>query len=186
METSARLSSAGGWSMRSGDQRSAHGPRAVTSLYWLLVYRLVTARHAYGTGPRRPHSSSHRGNGRRPPSGTSSRPRGLLGEPGERSDTSSEAGRASDSERSVRLRRRGDGGPEVERGRSQSKRDDDQGRVSLHRGRRTAIDDPKSQRTVPVVQVQPGTTALLRALKARQAADMLALGVGSTRRRAWC
>ena len=54
------------------------------------------------------------------------------------------------------------------------------GRVLLD-GHRTAADDPKStasRRTVPVEQIRPGTVALLRALKARQAADRLALGPG--------
>jgi hypothetical protein len=54
------------------------------------------------------------------------------------------------------------------------------GRVLLD-GHRTAIDDPKStasRRTVPVEQIRPGTVALLRALKARQAADRLGLGPG--------
>jgi integrase len=52
------------------------------------------------------------------------------------------------------------------------------GRVLLD-GNRTATDDPKStasRRTVPVEEIQPGTVALLRALKARQAADRLLLG----------
>jgi hypothetical protein len=56
----------------------------------------------------------------------------------------------------------------------------ERGRVPVG-GRRTAIDDPKSaasRRTVSVEGVQPGTVALLRALKARQAADRLALGRG--------
>jgi integrase len=54
------------------------------------------------------------------------------------------------------------------------------GRVLLD-GNRTATDDPKStasRRTVPVEEIQPGTVALLRALKARQAADRLLLGTG--------
>lgn len=54
------------------------------------------------------------------------------------------------------------------------------GRVLLD-GHRTATDDPKStasRRTVPVEEVQPGTVALLRTLRARQAADRLALGAG--------
>jgi integrase len=54
------------------------------------------------------------------------------------------------------------------------------GRVVLD-GHRTATDDPKStasRRTVPVEEIQPGTGALLRALRARQAADRLALGSG--------
>jgi integrase len=53
------------------------------------------------------------------------------------------------------------------------------GRVLLD-GHRTATDDPKSsasRRTVPVEDIQPGTIALLRALKARQAADKLRVGV---------
>jgi site-specific recombinase XerC len=56
------------------------------------------------------------------------------------------------------------------------------GRVLLD-GHRTATDDPKStasRRTVPVEEVQPGTVALLRTLRARQAADRLALGAGYT------
>jgi len=55
------------------------------------------------------------------------------------------------------------------------------GRVALGGGRRTVTEEPKSsasRRTVEVEQVQPGTVALLRALKARQAADRLALGAG--------
>jgi integrase len=54
------------------------------------------------------------------------------------------------------------------------------GRVLLD-GHRTATDDPKStasKRTVPVEEIQPGTVALLRSLKARQAADRLGLGSG--------
>jgi integrase len=54
------------------------------------------------------------------------------------------------------------------------------GRVLLD-GKRTATDDPKSSashRTVPVEDIQPGTVALLRSLKARQAADRLVSGVG--------
>jgi integrase len=50
------------------------------------------------------------------------------------------------------------------------------GRVLLD-GRPT--DDPKSaasRRTVPVEEIQPGTVALLRSLRARQAADRLVLG----------
>jgi len=53
-----------------------------------------------------------------------------------------------------------------------------QGRVLLD-GHRTAVDDPKSAaswRTVPVESMHPGTVALLRSLKARQAADRLAAG----------
>ncbi len=52
------------------------------------------------------------------------------------------------------------------------------GRVLLGNGR-TTVDDPKSsasRRTVPVEQIQPGTLAMLRSLKARQAAQRLALG----------
>lgn len=52
------------------------------------------------------------------------------------------------------------------------------GRVLLD-GKRTATDDPKSAaswRTVPVESMHPGTVALLRSLKARQAADRLAAG----------
>jgi integrase len=54
------------------------------------------------------------------------------------------------------------------------------GRVLLD-GRRTATDDPKSsasRRTISVDEIQPGTVALLRSLKARQAADRLSLGSG--------
>jgi integrase len=54
------------------------------------------------------------------------------------------------------------------------------GRVLLD-GRRTATDDPKStasRRTISVDEIQPGTVALLRTLKARQAADRLSLGAG--------
>ena len=54
------------------------------------------------------------------------------------------------------------------------------GRVLLD-GQRTATDDPKSsasRRTVPVEEIQPGTAALLRSLRARQAADRLILGSG--------
>jgi integrase len=54
------------------------------------------------------------------------------------------------------------------------------GRVLLD-GHRTAIDDPKStasRRTVPAEQIRPGTVAMLRALKARQAADRLMIGPG--------
>lgn len=50
-------------------------------------------------------------------------------------------------------------------------------------GHRTATDDPKSsasRRTVPVEDIQPGTVALLRALKARQAADKLRVGAAYT------
>jgi integrase len=53
------------------------------------------------------------------------------------------------------------------------------GRVSLDGGQRTATGDPKSaasKRTVPVEGIQPGTVRLLKALKARQKADRLALG----------
>jgi integrase len=52
------------------------------------------------------------------------------------------------------------------------------GRVLLD-GHRTATDDPKStasRRTVPVEEIQPGTVALLRSLRARQAADRLLAG----------
>jgi integrase len=55
------------------------------------------------------------------------------------------------------------------------------GRVLLGGGRGTAIDDPKSKashRTVPVETMHPGTVALLRTLKAREAADRLILGSG--------
>jgi integrase len=54
------------------------------------------------------------------------------------------------------------------------------GRVLLD-GHRTATDDPKSSashRTVPVEELHPGTVALLRSLRARQAADRLVLGTG--------
>lgn len=52
------------------------------------------------------------------------------------------------------------------------------GRVALD-GKRTTTDDPKSAaswRTVPVESMHAGTVALLRTLKARQAADRLAAG----------
>jgi integrase len=56
------------------------------------------------------------------------------------------------------------------------------GRVALAGTRsRTVTEEPKSsasRRTVPVEEIQPGTVALLRALKARQAADRLMLGSG--------
>lgn len=70
----------------------------------------------------------------------------------------------------------------------------DRGEVKIERGRvlldghRTAIDEPKSKaskRTVPVEDIQPGTTALLRSLKAGQAQDRLMLGRG-TWTRDWC
>ncbi len=54
------------------------------------------------------------------------------------------------------------------------------GRVLLD-GHRTATDDPKSsasRRTISVDEAQPGTVALLRSLRARQAADRLSLGAG--------
>jgi integrase len=51
------------------------------------------------------------------------------------------------------------------------------GRVKLV-GARTTTDDPKSRKTVPVEDIQPGTVALLRSLKARQAAGRLVLGAG--------
>jgi integrase len=54
------------------------------------------------------------------------------------------------------------------------------GRVLLD-GHRTAIDDPKSKasrRAVPVDDMHPGTVALLRSVRARQAADRLILGAG--------
>jgi site-specific recombinase XerC len=57
------------------------------------------------------------------------------------------------------------------------------GRVVLD-GHRTATDDPKSsasRRTVPVEDMHRGTTALLRALRARQAQDRLRLGLGIPR-----
>jgi hypothetical protein len=53
-------------------------------------------------------------------------------------------------------------------------------------GHRTATDDPKSKaswRTVPVEDMHSGTGALLRSLKARQAADRLVLGI--TQRPGW-
>jgi integrase len=65
--------------------------------------------------------------------------------------------------------------------------DIDRGEVKIEAGRvlldgsRTTIDEPKSkasQRSVPVEDIQPGTTVLLRSLRARQAADRLALGSG--------
>lgn len=52
------------------------------------------------------------------------------------------------------------------------------GRVALD-GKRTATDDPKSAaswRTVPVESMHTGTVALLKSLRARQAADRLAAG----------
>jgi integrase len=57
------------------------------------------------------------------------------------------------------------------------------GRVSLDGGSRTATDDPKSKaskRVVAVEDLQPGTVPLLRALKARQAAERLAAGAAYT------
>jgi integrase len=55
-----------------------------------------------------------------------------------------------------------------------------QGRVQLQDGsQRSVVDEPKSaqrRRTVPVEVIHPGTVSLLRALKARQAADRLAAG----------
>ena len=54
------------------------------------------------------------------------------------------------------------------------------GRVLLD-GHRTATEGPKSSashRTVPVEAMHPGTVALLRTLKARQASDRLVLGAG--------
>lgn len=55
-----------------------------------------------------------------------------------------------------------------------------QGRVQLqHGGQRSAVDEPKSaqrRRTVPVEAIWPGTLALLKSLKARQAADRLKAG----------
>jgi integrase len=56
------------------------------------------------------------------------------------------------------------------------------GRVLLD-GHRTATDDPKSSashRTVPVEEIQPGTVALLRALRTRQKADKLQHGSANT------
>lgn len=52
------------------------------------------------------------------------------------------------------------------------------GRVALQGGE-TATDDPKSsarQRTLPIEQVEPGTIAALRSLRAAQAADRLRAG----------
>lgn len=55
-----------------------------------------------------------------------------------------------------------------------------QGRVQLQDGgQRSHVDEPKSEqrrRTVPVEVIHPGTVALLRSLKARQAADRLKAG----------
>jgi site-specific recombinase XerD len=54
------------------------------------------------------------------------------------------------------------------------------GRVSLD-GHRTAVDEQKSKaskRTVPAEDIQPGTTTLLRSLRACQARDRLILGSG--------
>lgn len=46
-------------------------------------------------------------------------------------------------------------------------------------GQRAVLDEPKSEqrrRTIPVEVIHPGTVALLRSLRARQAADRLAAG----------
>jgi hypothetical protein len=54
------------------------------------------------------------------------------------------------------------------------------GRILLD-GQRTATDDSRSsvsRRSVPLEEIQLGTVALLRTLKARQAADRLVLGAG--------
>lgn len=55
-----------------------------------------------------------------------------------------------------------------------------QGRVQLHHeGQHSHVDEPKSEqrrRTVPVEVIHPGTVALLRSLRARQAADRLRAG----------
>jgi len=55
-----------------------------------------------------------------------------------------------------------------------------QGRVQLHHeGQRSHVDEPKSEqrrRTVPVEVIHPGTVALLRSLRAQQAADRLRAG----------
>jgi hypothetical protein len=85
---------------------------------------------------------------------------------------------AADPVRAQAFRGPGDdlGGCDLERGEVKVQA----GRVLLD-GHRTATDDPKStasRRTVPVEQIQPGTVALLRSLKARQASDRLALGQG--------
>ncbi len=57
-----------------------------------------------------------------------------------------------------------------------------QGRVPLQNGgQRSHISEPKSEqrrRTIPVEEMYPGTTALLRAYKVRQAADKLKAGPG--------
>ena len=61
----------------------------------------------------------------------------------------------------------------------------DRGEITVRAGRvllgdgRTTVDDPKSAaswRTIAVEETQPGTVAMLRALKAHQAAQRLALG----------
>jgi hypothetical protein len=54
------------------------------------------------------------------------------------------------------------------------------GRILLD-GQRTATDDSRSsvsRRSVPLEEIHLGTVALLRTLKARQAADRLVLGAG--------
>jgi site-specific recombinase XerC len=72
--------------------------------------------------------------------------------------------------------------------------DIDRGEVKIEAGRvlldgsPTTIDEPKSkasQRSVPMEDIQPGTTVLLRSLRARQAADRLARGSGGIKRPAW-
>ena len=59
-----------------------------------------------------------------------------------------------------------------------------QGRVQLqHEGQRSHVDEPKSaqrRRSIPVETVWPGSMAVLRALKARQAADRLRAGAAYT------
>jgi hypothetical protein len=60
------------------------------------------------------------------------------------------------------------------------------GRVLLD-GHRTATEDPKSSashRTVSVKEIQPGTVALLRCLRARHHAERFVWALG-TRRPAW-
>jgi len=62
------------------------------------------------------------------------------------------------------------------------------GRVALN-GHRSRTDEPKSkasERSIAVEEIQPGTVALLRSLRARQAADRLALASGYPRIRGWC
>jgi hypothetical protein len=63
------------------------------------------------------------------------------------------------------------------------------GRVTLDDGHRSRTDEPKSkasQRFVPVEETQPGTVALLRSLRARQAADRLALAFPVPKIRGCC